>query len=276
LSYYTWSKSIDNYPSVGNGSSGGSGSTNFQDSANATGEKGVANYDQPSTFKAGYTYQLPIGPGKSLNINNRFLYMLAGGFSTSGIATVASGFPNYITLGTAGYFQSQPLPANPTSGTLGAPTSALPDGDVLRPNIVPGVPLINPNWRRDPFGLNGGGYLNPRAFTTPGSVGNPQFGNAPRTLTDARSPRELLFDMGVRKNFPLKNERYRFEINANFLNAFNHPVFFGVNSHAVYSAFTPTGPNPVAPVQTVNFGALNSGQTASLSRVIQIGGRLSF
>jgi hypothetical protein len=205
LSYYTWSKSIDNYPSVGNGSSGGSGSTNFQDSANATGEKGVANYDQPSTFKAGYTYQLPIGPGKSLNINNRFLYMLAGGFSTSGIATVASGFPNYITLGTAGYFQSQPLPANPTSGTLGAPTSALPDGDVLRPNIVPGVPLINPNWRRDPFGLNGGGYLNPRAFTTPGSVGNPQFGNAPRTLTDARSPRELLFDMGVRKNFVSKS-----------------------------------------------------------------------
>ncbi len=276
LAYYTWSNTMDNFPDVGNGSSGGSGSTNTQNPFNlqAT-ERAIAEYDQPSIFKAGYTYRLPVGKGATLNVNNRLLDEAVGGWSTSGIMTVASGFPNYVTLGGSGYFQSTPLPTT-VGGTPSAPTSALPNGYTLRPSFVPGVPLINPAWRKNPVGLNPEPYLNPAAFTIPGSVDNPQLGNVPRTIANARSPREFLFDMVVRKEFRMKeNSRYRLQISGNFINAFNHPVFFGTGSHALLSAFTPTGPTPVT-THVPAFGTLNASQTASLSRIIQVGGKFTF
>jgi hypothetical protein len=82
--------------------------------------------------------------------------------------------------------------------------------------------------------------------------------------------------MAVRKEFRIKdNSRYKLQISGNFINAFNHPVFFGTGTHALLTAFTPTGPTPIT-TRNAAFGTLNASQTASLSRIIQVGGKFTF
>jgi hypothetical protein len=114
--------------------------------------------------------------------------------------TVASGFPNFVILGSTGYFSSfTPKGQDSCTATNFCASAALPAGYVLRPDIVPGVPLINPHWNDNPFASNFTPYVNPAAFAVPGSIGNPRLGNAPRTLSGARTPREFIFDVRVKK-----------------------------------------------------------------------------
>jgi hypothetical protein len=151
----------------------------------------------------------------------------------------------------------------------------VPTGYTLRPNIVPGVPLLNKNWKKNVFGTNFTAYLNPAAFSVPGSLNNPQLGNAPRTLANARTPRQAMFDMRFSKGFKI-GERYELKVNSTFINAFNHPVYYGVN-HAVLSGDTVDNVHgTVTPVPSGSFGQFNQGQTAGMSRVILVGGEFTF
>jgi hypothetical protein len=288
LAFYTWSKSMDNVPDTNAGNSGDFGSAPPQDPHNSYSEWSVSSYDQPSTLKGGYVYDLPLGVGKRFNTHNRILDQLIGNISTSGIVTVASGFPNFVLLGSTGYFTSF-TPSGSQSCSTKAPTTycastALPTGYTLRPNLVHGVPLINPNWKQNPFGLNGGNftpYLNAAAFAAPGSLNNPALGNAPRTLTGARSPRETMFDARVSKGFSF-HERYKLNLTATLNNAFNHPVYFAANNTAndpLQTAVTPvtTGGKPSITFNPAasTFGHLNI-NTANLSRIIRVGAEFTF
>jgi hypothetical protein len=101
----------------------------------------------------------------------------------------------------------------------------------VRPDIVPGVPLVNPLWKRGcpvgsaapPSGCEP--YINPAAFMRPvkGTLGN-----APRTL-DIRSPRQTFFDFSLSKDFPwpvgAKEGKRRINLRVDLINAFNHPNF---------------------------------------------------
>ena len=99
----------------------------------------------------------------------------------------------------------------------------------VRPDIVQGVPLRNPLWKRScptgastpPSGCEP--FINPAAFMRPvkGSLGN-----APRTL-DIRSPRQEYFDFSISKDLPFfgKEGRRRINLRVDLLNAFNHPNF---------------------------------------------------
>jgi hypothetical protein len=182
-------------------------------------------------------------------------------------------------LGTVGYFASvTPSGVNgcATSGTSRYCTAnALPTGYTLRPNIVPGVPLVNKNWKKNALNPSFTPYLNPAAFSVPGSLNDPQLGNAPRLLSGARSPREALFDMQFSKGFKF-GERYGLKINSNFINAFNHPVYYGV-SHSLLSSNTVSNvTGTVTPVTSASFGQFNQSQTAGMSRVIQVGAEFTF
>ena len=302
LAYYEWSKSMDNVPDTNAGSLGNFGTTAPQDPSNAFGEWAVSSYDQPSRLKVGYNANLPFGKGERFDLHHTILNEIVGNISTSGIATVASGYPNFVIFGNSSGANGNFVSFTP-NGTNGCTTknfctsAALPTGYVLRPNIIPGVPLINPHWKDNPFGLNGGTftpYLNAAAFgctvnstgtpvscSAPGSVGAPTLGNAPRTLTAARSPREFLFDMRVKKGFYFGN-RYQFNLIGTFNNVFNHPVYFAANSTAndpLTSAetYTVNGTTPLitpTPAATT-FGKLNA-NTANLSRVIRIGAEFVF
>src|ERR1700742_1265202 len=240
LANYTWSKTLDNGPDTNTGANGGGfGYVLPQNPTNLNGEWAVASFDQASRLKIGYTYDLPIGSQSGLNFHSPPLHNLLRNISTAGIATYADGLPNTVVLGTVGNFVS----VTP-KGTNGCTTSgsnqfctatALPTGYTLRPNIVPGVPLVNKNWKKNALNSGFTPFLNPAAFgctvnsagiatscPAPGALGAPALGNAPRTLSGARSPREALFDMRFTKGFRI-GERYNLNINGTFMNVFNHP-----------------------------------------------------
>ena len=280
LANYTWSKTLDNIPDTNTGANGGGfGYVLPQDPTNPYSEWSIASFDQASRLKVGYTYDLPIGAEHKLSLHNHFLDNLIGNISTSGIATYADGLPNSITLGTVGYFVS--VTPSGTNGCNATGTNhyctanALPTGYTLRPNIVPGVPLLNKNWKKNALNANFTPYLNPAAFSVPGSLNEPQLGDAPRLLANARSPRQAMFDMRFSKGFHV-GERYNLKINSTFINAFNHPVYYGVN-HALLSSNTVSNATgTVTPVAAANFGQFNQSQTAGMSRVILVGGEFTF
>ena len=175
LSNYVWSKSLDNVPDVNGGANAGYGTTTLQTPFSLRQEYSVSSYDQDSAFKAGYNLDLPFGIGQRYVTGNGFLDRLIGNWSTAGFLTWETGFPNFVTLGNAGYFFSvvpkgvgATLPGNPNSNVYGCSatnssnfcsTQVLPSGYTLRPNIVPGIPLINKNWRTNPYNSLAGSRL---------------------------------------------------------------------------------------------------------------------
>jgi hypothetical protein len=283
LASYTWQKSMDNVPDVNAGNQGNFGNAAPQDPGNPYGEWAISAYDQPSRLRAGYQINLPFGRQQHFDMRNGLLNAILGDISTSGIMTVASGFPNFVILGSTGYFTSfTPKGQDSCTATNFCASSALPAGYVLRPDIVPGVPLINPHWKDNPFGSNFTPYLNPAAFAVPGSISNPRLGNAPRTLPGARTPRELIFDVRVKKGVRIA-DRYTLNLTATLNNAFNHPVYFGANNTAndplqtaVTNVTTGTTPAITFNPSLTTFGRLNSAQIAGFSRVIRVGAEFVF
>lgn len=293
LANYTWSKTLDNVPDTNTGANGGGfGYVLPQSPTNPYGDWSVASFDQASRLKIGYTYDLPIGTQRGLNLHNRVLNDIIGHISTAGIATYADGLPNSITLGTVGNFVSvTPGGINgckPSGSNMFCSASALPTGYTLRPNVVPGVPLVNKSWKKNALNSGFTPYLNAAAFgctvnaasvatscPAPGALNAPALGNAPRTLAGARSPREALFDMRFSKGFQL-GERYNLKINSTFINAFNHPVYYGV-AHSLLSSTTASNvTGTVTMVPAASFGEFNQSQTAGMSRVILVGGEFTF
>ena len=64
---------------------------------NLRAEKAVAVEEVPNAFVGSYSYELPIGKGKLVNIDNKILNKVAGGFVVSGIVTLQSGNPLALT-----------------------------------------------------------------------------------------------------------------------------------------------------------------------------------
>lgn len=320
--YYAWSKSLDNVPDV-NGGNGGNNSTNLpQDPHSAYDEWTVSAYDTPSILRGAYTYSLPFGQGMRFHTGSRILNQIIGNVTTSGIFTEQSGAPGFVTLGEPGYFTSftpqgaDPTPIGAASG-ITAPScttanycssSALPSGFSLRPNIVPGVPLINPKWKVNPYALKpqygvSSPYLNngtdnetQNAFSVPGSVGNPALGNASRSLPGARSPREFFFDMRAAKGFRIR-ERYMLNLTIQANDVFNHPVYLNSGHGAVYSAQTNvtaaagttfttatscgvagtySAPNSCLTDNSSAFANYNGQNAGNLSRVVRLGATFTF
>jgi hypothetical protein len=122
----------------------------------------------------------------------------------TGLERLASGFPYIVYLS--------------DTNQLGDATHS------ARPNIVPGVPLVNPLFNINcPTGSGCQPYLNPAAFERP-PLG--QFGTAPRTLDGARGPWQQNFDASIQKSFRLgESGKRRLQFRVDLLNALNHPVF---------------------------------------------------
>ncbi len=271
---YTWSKSIDDVSSgatdtSNNGLSDAFGFARPQNPYDLKAERSISTFDIPHKVSIGYSYDLPVGGNHLLPIKNKVLDFIFGGWTTSGLMTAQSGYPIYIRLGVNGYYFSTLPGGQPGSGGY-----AVQDVFV-RPNIVPGVPLINPNWKQDPFGLTpGGGYLNPAAFTVPGSLDNPQLGTASRTLASLRSPSNFYFDASLRKKFRIFDKGF-VEIRSDFINVLNHANYlFGAQDsfHTLYTGFN-TATNSF--ITSANFGKLSRDATPP-GRAIRLGIKVSF
>jgi opacity protein-like surface antigen len=149
--FYTFSKSLNN----GDNDGGVSGITFY----NRALEKGRANYDIRHRFVSVLTYELPFGKGRKLGASmNKVANAFVGGWDFAYTQTFQSGPPQTISFS-------------------GSPNQYLPGA--TRPNLVPGVDPITPNWSIGPNRfptqaqvpyLNAAAFAYPAAFT-PGTMG---------------------------------------------------------------------------------------------------------
>ena len=292
LASFSWSKSIDD---------GSSGSTDLSNPTDAFGLPQTQDPFGASRLERSYsTFDIPVKGTGAVSYTEPAILLNASGWKkipktlfNGWQATVnylrESGYPLGVQEGTIGYWFSSIAPAGQaqnycsslpvkTACDYGNGGNAIVDMQI-RPNFVPGVPLINKNWKSDPFDETGkGGFINAAAFTTPGSIGNPAFGNVPRTLGNLRNPPTQYFNARITKIFILRESPIvRLNIFTNVLNALNHPNFFAqnmaLNSSYDGSGTTPSLQNTFNP--TAAFG--NMSQTnITPGREFQLGVRLIF
>ena len=178
--YFEFNKQMDDY----------SGPYGKQDYFNRQNEWSLTAGNRPERLNLTYTYELPFGANKPfLNFEDWRRYLIDG-WSISGMGTLASGDPIYLT----------PL-FNNTGGVVQA----------LHVNSVPGV---------DPQVSNPGPALwfNPAAFVQP-----PDFtiGDVSRTLPNLFNPGYQNWDMSLNKRFSLTADR-TLEFNAAAFDFINH------------------------------------------------------
>jgi hypothetical protein len=231
---YTWSRCMD---TVSNG-----GFLSFSANGilsplpgNLARDYGPCDYDIRNNLNAQYVYQLP------LKIRNRLLGYALNGWQASGTVFWHSGIP----------FSVLSTPYSAGSGIVNG------SGPQFA-NVVPGVPLYEPN----PIpGLTQPGtvqWLNPNAFvsTVDPSTGaclggdspkNCQFGNLGRNAL--RGPNFTWSDFYLTKWFPF-TERVKMRFDVQFFNVFNHPNF-ALPSMVLAGV-------PGNPVTQSGFGAISS------------------
>jgi trimeric autotransporter adhesin len=200
LSVLTVSKNMDESSGgVGTSLNGGAQGAP-QNPYNTAAEYSLSNVDTPVRWTMSLSYELPIGRGKDLvNIQNRALDMIAGGWVVNTVTVYQTGFPLQIyqtDLNSAyGYGAQRPNMTSVAPGTSGSVEHRIYD------------------------------YINPAAFSLA-----PQgtFGNTPRTI-GLRGPGEKNWDLSIFKNFNIK-ERLKAQFRAEALNAFNSPYFYSPNT----------------------------------------------
>jgi hypothetical protein len=207
---YTYAKSIDDASSSGGDKNVLTSVGGFTDGQAAFGaarsnDRSVSTYDQRHVINGTYIWDLPFGRGRQwANRLWKPLDMVIGGWTTSGTLKLNSGFPY--------------MPYLSDANQLGDITHT------ARPDLTPGVPVVNPLWDRNcPVGTGCQPYVNPSAFARP-ALG--ALGTAPRTLDGVRGPWAQWFSMSIQKDFYLGESRHRrLQFRADALNALNHPVF---------------------------------------------------
>jgi hypothetical protein len=155
-------------------------------------------------------------------------------------------------------------------------TAGFPD-DVgqLRPNIVPGVNPVLPNWKAgcDNAATQRCPYLNTLAVFTPPSLLS--VGNAPRVLDHIRMPHTQGYNMAVLKDFPI-HEQIRLTFRAEAYGALNHAIFStSANNFNVYQNLNYVGVATPA-VTAANINPSFSSLSVSGTRTIQLGLKLYF
>ena len=230
---YTWSKNLTNLTS----SQVGDNANRTVDYYNLKLEKALADDDQPHLFKGYVSYDLPFGRGKNLLANSPHVVdLVVGGWSVSGIVNYFSGTP-------LGFLGSSPL-----SGGW--------NGSVNRANIAAGnmkVPFDKSAFQITPVTAASNTYLNKALFSDAPAL---TLGTSAFRYAQARNFGKINEDFGLQKNNKI-GEHVRFQIRAEFLNAFNRSTLGGIQTLVTNAQF---------------------GQVTSISgnRQIQLGMRLDF
>ena len=236
---YVWSKSLD-YASDGIDFIPGAAFP--QDPGNLKAEHGPSTFDTRNRFTAALNYDLPEWKaGKAFG----------AGWQLNTIVSVQSGRPIPIanSFDNSGRFYFN-----------------------QRPNVVPGVNPILPNW--NPVT----GYLNPLAFSQPADG---TFGNLGRD--SIYGPGYRNWDFSVTKNTRLA-ERLDVQIRVEFFNLLNHPNF-ALPNHNITPGYDQFGNLQCSPAQgcydgvitqTPDVAQTNPGLGGGGPRVIQLGAKFLF
>ena len=198
---YTWSKSIDDASTYDDNVTWEGSLTSLQDPNKPWLERSLSTFDIPHVVQFTYTYDLPFGHGRMfLGDMPKALEAVLGGWKTNGIWRISAGRPLVVTVGGCG----TPLP------TYGC----------QRPNLT-GTPHraggSHVDWVNQYF-------ANPEVFQAPDEF---TLGNAPRALSDIRSPMIFSSDLSLEKDFSMARVRegMNAEVRLEAKNAFNHPTF---------------------------------------------------
>jgi hypothetical protein len=236
---YVWSKSLD-YAS--DGIDFVPGAAFPQDPSNLAAEYGPSTFDTRQRLTAALNYDLPAWQA---------LRRLGSGWQLNSIVTVQTGRPipianSYDNSGR--YYYNQ------------------------RPNVVPGVNPIMPNWNPAT------GYLNPLAFSQPADE---TFGDLGRN--SIFSPGYRNWDFSITKSTQIV-ERLNVQFRAEFFNFLNHPNF-ALPDHYITPGYDQFGNLQCSPAQgcydglitqTPDVAQTNPGLGGGGPRVIQLGVKFLF
>ena len=223
---YIWGKSLDD---ASDGIDFTAGAAFPQDSTNLRAERGPSTFDTRHRFTTGLNYALP-----AWHAAGKF----GSGWQLNWIASLQSGRPIPIVT------------SDDTSGRFYFNQ---------RPNLVPGVNPVLPNWNP------ASGYLNVAAFSQP-AFGS--FGNLGRNSIYGPDYRNL--DFSVTKNTQIW-DKLNVQLRAEFFNVFNHPNFALPNGSIAFGA------GPVGTIsQTPDVAQGNPGLGGGGPRVIQVAAKFTF
>ncbi|MBL8169427.1 MAG: carboxypeptidase regulatory-like domain-containing protein [Acidobacteria bacterium] len=167
-------------------------------------DRAISTFDIKHAFSSTAVYDLPFGTGRRfLSKAPGVVDATLGGWAVTSLFRLHGGYPF--------------LPLLVEGNRLGDITHT------IRPDLVPGVPLKNPLWKRNcPVGTLCEPYINPAAFMRPAKG---SLGTAPRTL-DIRGPAQRLFDVSFQKDFRLSGDgKRKVQFRVDLINALNSPVF---------------------------------------------------
>ncbi len=201
---YTWSKATDSSSYGANNwiYFGGSGQGTPQDVYNLKAEHSIGANDTPQRFTLATVYELPFGRKRWLGGDmNRVLDGFVGGWSVNSLLTFASGQPIAIADGLGRLAEGQQRP----NITCSHPLSGL----TLHQVAVESITNSNAN------------YFNLNCFSEPGDQIP---GNAPRFSANARGEGLKDLDLGVFKDFGIK-EGMKLQLRAEFFNFTNSTRF---------------------------------------------------
>jgi hypothetical protein len=174
-------------------------------------EYGYGMLDIPHRLNIAPVYELPFGAGKRWANNSGAADYIVGGWTVSATLSFQSGFPINIQQ---------------------AADSALGGQNTKRPFIVPGADLGTPGDLYDRLASADhptATWVNPAAFSLAGAG---VFGDAPRTITDVRTPTQNNVDVSFIKYIRLggtKTAQFKMEI-INLLNRPNVRTLQGANT----------------------------------------------
>jgi len=225
---YTWSKALDNYPSV-NGFEPGLGEPGNQYIPDLN--YGLSSYNTPYRFVASYVYDLP---GPKHGVASYFI----GNWSLSGETTLQSGTSGYIgqpayssLTGSAGYGIVLPGCTLKSSGSVSDHVS-----NYLNASCVTTQPLLAPGTTFGPLSPIAG--PGDQMYTIdPASSGGNLMGSSTRGAF--QNPFQTRWDMALKKTFPVHvlGERGDLQFIAQAFNLFNTPIFGPPGSTAGYPNF---------------------------------------
>ncbi len=161
-------------------------------------ERGLSAFDTRQRFVTSGLWDIPIGKGRRVNLQNSFVDAVAGGWQLGSIVTVQTGFPITASVG-----------GSDRSGT---------GGGYDRPNATG----ISP-YKSDPIPAS---WFNLAAFT-PNTLGT--FGTAGRNTLIG--PRLLTWDFSTHKDFRIR-EGQTLQFRWEAFNVMNHPVWSSPNANA--------------------------------------------
>ena len=238
LSNFTWSKSLDD-------SSGirvqGYDTLFPQNSYCIECERGLSAFNVPLRWITSVLYDLPVGKGKPLNINNGFLNAIIGGWQTGGTMTVQDGLP--ITL------------------SIGGVDNSVTQSGYDRPNATGVSPY--------PSNQTTAQWYNPAAFVE-APLGT--FGNAGRN--DVNAPPIFGFDVELHKSWVMPySEHHRLQLRVEAFNVLNHPNWGEPNANILAGAAIP-GAAPGTP--HAGFGVISSILQGTTMRQLQVALKYTF